>query len=102
METLKVTFIFVAPQVDSKKQKAIIPTPAVELHVVGVKNYDETCEVAKELVNQGITAIELCGDFGNAGVAKIAEAVEHKIPVDVVRFDIHPGLDNKSGDKFFV
>jgi hypothetical protein len=29
----------------------------VELHVVGVKNYDEACEVAKELVNQGITAI---------------------------------------------
>jgi hypothetical protein len=27
--------------------------------------------------------------------------VEHKIPVGVVRFDIHPGLDNKSGDKFF-
>lgn len=102
METLKAAFIFVAPQVDSKKQKAIISTPAVELHVVGVKNYDEACEVAKELVNQGITAIELCGGFGNAGVAKVAEAVEHKIPVGVVRFDIHPGLDNKSGDKFFV
>jgi hypothetical protein len=101
METLKAAFIFLAPQADSKKHKAIVSTPAVELHVVGVENYDEACEVAKELVNQGIGAIELCGGFGNAGVAKVAEAVEHKIPVGVVRFDIHPGLDNKSGDKFF-
>ena len=33
MKTLKAAFIFVAPQADSKKQKAIISTPAVELHV---------------------------------------------------------------------
>lgn len=102
MEKLKAAFMFVAPEADSKKNKTTISTPAVELHVVGVKNYNEACKVAKELVNQGIAVIELCGGFGNAGVAKVSEAVEYKIPIGVVRFDIHPGLDNKSGDKVFV
>ena len=101
MEILKAAFMFVAPEADSKKHRAIISTPAVELHVVGVKNYNEACEVAKELVNQGIAAIELCGGFGNEGVAKVVKAVEHKVPIGVVRFDIHPGLDNKSGDEIF-
>ena len=31
----------------------------------------------------------------------IVEAVEGKIPVGVVRFDIHPGLGNRSGDALF-
>lgn len=99
---LKVAFMFVAPETDPKKHRAIISTPAVELYVVGVKNYDEACKEARELMNQGIAAIELCGGFGNTGVTKVAEAVEHKIPVGVVRFDIHPGLGNKSGDEIFI
>jgi len=54
----------------------------------------------KELVEkEGIGAIELCGGFGNAGTARIAAAV--KVPVGAVRFDIHPGLGNASGDTLF-
>jgi hypothetical protein len=102
VEKIKAVFMFDAPEADSKKHKTTISTQAMELHVVGVKNYDEACKVAKELVNQGIAAIELCGGFGNVGVAKVSEAVEYKLPIGVVRFDIHPGLDSKSGDKVFI
>lgn len=102
MEKLKAAFIFLAPGAEPEKHKSIISTEGVELHVIGVKNYDEACKVAKEIVKEGIAAIELCGGFGNTGVAKVSEAVEYKIPIGVVRFDIHPGLDNKSGDKFFA
>jgi len=98
---LKAAFIFVAPEADPERHRSVISTPVVELHVVGVKNYDEASRVAKELVDNGIAAIELCGGFGNKGVAKISEAVGGKVPVGVVRFDIHPGLDNKSGDEVF-
>lgn len=101
MEKLKAAFIFVAPEADPDKHRAIVDTPAVELVVVGVKNYDEACKVAKELVENGVKAIELCGGFGHLGVAKVAEAVADKAVVGVVRFDIHPGLKNKSGDEFF-
>jgi hypothetical protein len=100
-DILKAAFMFVAPEADPEKHNAIVSTPLVELHIVGVKNYDEACKMAKQLVDEGISAIELCGGFGHAGVAKVCEAVDYKIPVGVVRFDIHPGLNNTSGDKIF-
>lgn len=46
--------------------------------------------------------IELCGGFGAAGTARIAKAVEGKAAVGAVRFDIHPGLGNRSGDTLFA
>ncbi|ASJ15326.1 DUF6506 family protein [Thermococcus radiotolerans] len=98
---LKAAFMFVAPEANPREHRAIIRTPMVELHVVGVKNYDEACEVAKKLVEDGIAAIELCGGFGHIGVARVVEAVGGKVPVGVVRFDVHPGLEGKSGDSIF-
>ena len=70
--------------------------------VVGVKDYDQAAQVARELVDQGVTAIELCGGFGQIGVARVAEAVGDKAFVGVVRFDRHPGFGYKSGDELFV
>ncbi|MGE4546845.1 MAG: DUF6506 family protein [Desulfurella sp.] len=99
---LKAAFIFLAPGADPSKDKNIIKTQEVELHVVGCKNYKEACEVARQLLTDNIGAIELCGGFGNIGTAEVAKAVENKIPVGVVRFDTHPGLNNNSGDKFFI
>ncbi|MDK2782575.1 MAG: hypothetical protein PWQ32_164 [Thermococcaceae archaeon] len=98
---LKAAFIFIAPEADPEKHRAVIETPMVELYVIGVKSYEEACEIAKKLVEEGIGAIELCGGFGHKGVAKVVEAVEGKVPVGVVRFDIHPGLEGKSGDEIF-
>jgi hypothetical protein len=97
----KAAFIFIAPENDYQVHQAIVPAPFVELHVVGVKTYDEGAAVAKKLVDQGVGAIELCGGFGVEGVAQIKQAVQGKAVVGVVRFDIHPGLENKSGDDLF-
>ena len=97
----KAAFIYIAPENDLKMHKAFIDSPVVSLTVVGVKNYDEAVEVAKELVADGITAIELCAGFGNDGVARITKAVEGKALVGVVRFDLHPALNHQSGDKVF-
>jgi len=101
MEKLKAAFMFIAPEADPSKHRAVVDTPVVQLIVVGVKSYDEACKVAKELINEGVKAIELCGGFGHIGVAKIVEAIEGKAAVGVVRFDIHPGLEGKSGDEIF-
>ena len=99
--TLKAAFIFLAPEVDPKKDRHTVITPQVELTVVAANDYPEAEAVARELIDEGIKAIELCGGFGNKGTAKIAEAVAGKAHVGVVRFDIHPGLDGKSGDGLF-
>lgn len=97
----KAAFIFIAPETDEKIHNAIIDSPVVQLHVVGVKMYQEAELVAKRLVEQGIEAIELCAGFGVEGVAKIKGAVQGKAVVGVVRFDNHPGFKFKSGDELF-
>ncbi len=98
---LRAAFMFVAPEADHKIHKSTIDTPMVELISIGVKNYSEAEEVAKELIRDGISAIELCAGFGNEGVAIISKAVGDKAAVGVVRFDKHPGLDFQSGDSIF-
>ncbi len=98
---LKAAFIFLSSTADPKTAYSVTKTPSVELITVGVKDYEQGCEVARKLCDEGIAVIELCAGFGSKGVAKITEAVEDKIPIGVVRFDIHPGLENKSGDNFF-
>jgi len=98
---LKAAFIFLAPEVDPKVHCQTVVTPAVELTAVAVNNYAEAVKVCQELVAQGIVAFELCGGFGHVGAGMVAEAVKGKAAVGVVRFDGHPGLDNKSGDELF-
>ena len=100
-EPLKAAFIFVAPEADPASHRAWVKTPAVHLLAVAAKNYEDSAKLAKELAAEGIQAIELCGGFGNLGVAKIVEAVQGKIAVGAVRFDCHPGLGGKSGDELF-
>ena len=101
-QVLKAAFIFVAPEADPNSHRQWIETPKVHLLTVGVRDYKQAVETAKKLVaEEGIAAIELCGGFGNKGTAMIVDAVEGKIPVGVVRFDIHPGLGNASGDAMF-
>lgn len=98
---LKAAFIFIAPEADPARHRAKVATPAVELTVVGVVSYAQAEQVARDLVKEGIVAIELCGGFGHEGTARIAKAVKGKAAVGVVRFDNHPGLENKSGDALF-
>ncbi|AMK12524.1 MAG: DUF6506 family protein [Pseudodesulfovibrio sp.] len=97
---LKAAFIFIAPGADPVAHRNWVKTGAVDLLAVAVKDYDQAESLARELVEkEGIAAIELCGGFGNAGTARVAAAVN--VPVGVVRFDIHPGLGNASGDTLF-
>ena len=98
---LQAAFIFVAPEANPDKHSAMIDTPIVKLTVVGVKNYAEAITAAQQLVEQGISAIELCAGFGMEGAAQVKKAVQGKAVVGVVRFDHHPGLEFKSGDEIF-
>lgn len=94
-------FIFVAPETDKTLHRAVIETPALILNVIGVKNYTEGVEVAKEMADAGVGAIELCAGFGNEGTAMVSKAVKGKASVGAVKFDYHPGFDFKSGDELF-
>ena len=99
---MKAAFIFLAPGADAAQHTAQVDTPVVKLSVVGVKDYAEAVAAAQALVANGVTAIELCGGFGNEGAGLIAKAVRGKAQVGAVRFDGHPGLEFKSGDDIFA
>lgn len=99
--TLKAAFIFLATGAKPEQHRSVVSTPQVDLIVVGVPDYAQAVTTAKSLVNEGVLAIELCGGFGIAGTARVAEAVGGKAAVGVVRFDSHPGLAGKSGDQVF-
>jgi len=98
---LKAAFMFLAPGADAIRDRSVVTTAEVELIVVGVADYAAAEEAAKNLVAEGVVALELCGGFGHVGTARIAQAVESKAAVGVVRFDSHPGLEGKSGDSLF-
>lgn len=98
---VQAAFIFVAPETDSKEHRATIETPALVLQVIGVKNYEEGVEIAKQLAQEGVKAIELCAGFGNEGTALVSKAVRGMACVGSVKFDHHPGFDFKSGDVLF-
>lgn len=97
---LQAVFLFLTGDAD-QTTRAVVSTPGIDLHVIGCKNYDEAVTAAKSCAAQGVTAIELCAGFGNAGAARVAQAVGPDVAVGAVRFDIHPGLSFQSGDALF-
>ena len=99
--TFKAAFIFVAPGVDSATNNHEFVSPGLTLTVIGVSTYAEAEQVAIDLVEKGVGAIELCAGFGNEGVSRITKAVDGRAIVGVVRFDKHPGFAGKSGDELF-
>ena len=96
---LVAAFIFLAPGADPAIHRKTVETPGVALTAVGVATIDQAVAVAKEMADAGCGAIELCGIQGTALIDK---AVAGKARVGAVRFDLHPGLDNKSGDEIFL
>ena len=94
-------FIYVAPGLDPKVNRAVIPSTDINMTVVGCADYAQAEEVAKELVAKGCTAVELCAGFGNEGIARIKKAAGPGIAVGAVKFDFHPAFGFKSGDEVF-
>ena len=99
---LNAAFIFIAPGADPKVNRGVVETPSVRLTSIGVETSEQGVEAAKEMADAGCGAIELCGGFGIQGTALIDKAVAGKARIGAVRFDLHPGLDNKSGDEIFL
>lgn len=97
---IKWAFIAASKAAEGQVHKSVIRTSQREITTVLVPDYETAVEVARQLVDEGIRMIELCGGIGHVGVARIAQAVP-EIPVGVVRFDKHPVLDGKSGDETF-
>ena len=97
---MKVAFMAMVPDADPVKHRAVVATDFVELMVVLVPNMQQALEKAKQLAEEGCSALELCGGFGHSMTGKIAESVKGKMPVGAVRFDVHAAL-GMSADQVF-
>ena len=60
---------------------------------VGVRDIGEAVAAARQLVDDGVELIELCGGFGGAGLGAIVNAVHGKVPVGAVFY----GVDASAG-----
>jgi len=96
-----IPFIFVNGTADVN-ERATIETDNLILVTVGAKNYEEAGRVAKEYVDKGAVAVELCSAFGPKGMAIVIDAIEDRVPVGAIRFDKHPGVGQESGDRLFL
>lgn len=55
--------------------------PACNVYVRVIKDMDEACEAAKDLVAEGVTFMELCSWFDKEKTEQIIAAIEGKVPV---------------------
>ncbi|WP_411705111.1 DUF6506 family protein [Edaphovirga cremea] len=100
-DILKAAFIFVAPHAVAETHNAWVKTEQVHVKMIAVSNYLQAGDLLSALYEEGIRAIELCAGFGHLGVAHMVEKAAGRMHVGVVRFDLHPGLGNVSGDSLF-
>ncbi|MCP1627804.1 hypothetical protein J2T25_000716 [Citrobacter amalonaticus] len=100
-DMLKAAFIFVAPHSVAETHNAWVKTEQVQVKTIAVSDYQQAGKLLDALYDEGIRAIELCAGFGHLGVAHMVNAAAGRMHVGVVRFDLHPGLGNRSGDSLF-
>ena len=67
---------------DTRRDRAAIQDGGTR--IIGVSDIDEACMVAKELCDEGVDCIEVCGAFGEAGARKVIAATENRVPVGYV------------------
>jgi hypothetical protein len=60
---------------------------------IGVQNVTDAPAIARQLVEEGVELIELCGGFGGSGLGEVVSAVDGRVPVGSVFY----GVDASAG-----
>ncbi len=80
MKLSKYAFIMRDPSY-SEPKSAQIDSPAFAITVYAVGTVEQACDVAKQLVADGIQLIELCGAFKGTMIDEVIKAIDGKVPV---------------------
>ena len=86
MALTKLGFIVTGKDLDPAQHRMVMRSPAFEMIAVGVTRAEQGVAVAKQLVDEGVQLLELCGGFGPVWTGKIIEAIGGKIPVGSVGY----------------
>ena len=86
MALAKFGFIVSGAQLDPLQHRVIMASPAFEMIAVGVSEPAQALAVARQMVDDGVQLIELCGGFGPRWTAKVLDTIQHCIPVGSVSY----------------
>lgn len=79
-------FIVSGAQLDPTHHQMLMASPAFEMIAVGVGEPEQAVAVARQMVDDGVQLIELCGGFGPYWTAKVLDAIQHRVPVGSVSY----------------
>lgn len=81
-------FIYLSPGFDPETHTTEISSYNCRFKTIGIDVFkkEQVIDIVKALVEEGIQAVELCGGFGPAWIAKICDAINFKIPVGGVMY----------------
>ena len=86
MALRKFGFIIASPEFGPEPQRTVVSAGSFEMIVVGTSAVAQGPPIAKNLVDEGIQLIELCGAFGPIWTAKVIEAIDDAVPVGFVAY----------------
>ena len=99
-------YVYEHPGADPRADRFTLDRDGQRTLLVPVSDAAQAPAVAVDLVAEGVQLIELCGGFPLAAAARVAEAVDGRVPVGHVTFavDSAPGVaaygaafDNRGG-----
>ncbi|MGC1549317.1 MAG: DUF6506 family protein [Rhodanobacter sp.] len=103
MALRKWAYIYLSPGFDAQKNMMRSHSEQCEFIAIGVDFTDKpkVVELARQLYDEGVQMIELCGGFGPLWIAKVSEALQGAIPVGSVAYGPEarqPMLDLLAGE----
>jgi len=78
-------FIFKA-NIDNIVKLETFESPGAINDTYAVGTFEQACEVAKQVVAEGVTSIELCGAFQEQGKQMVVDAIQCDVPVGYIAF----------------
>lgn len=86
MSLTQFAMIIKGPGYDPVLHRVSIPSQVFSTTIVCVSSFEQAIPVAKDLVQQGIQLIELCGGFTPEQASSLHGSIGEQVPVGVVRY----------------
>lgn len=76
-------YIFLSPGFNAEQHISTMESDSCRFKTVGIdiNKKEQVIEVAKQLVDEGVQMIELCGGFGPQWITKVSNAIHDAVPV---------------------
>ncbi|MBR1220856.1 hypothetical protein JQ557_22840 [Bradyrhizobium sp. U87765 SZCCT0131] len=82
----KFGFIVTGAALDPARHRMVMSSKRFEMIAVGVSQASDGPAIARQLVDDGVQLLELCGGFGPVWTARIIDAIGGRIPVGSVGY----------------